>query len=69
MIGEYSDEDFIKKLTTEEQRQYLITVTEKMTNKQAWDLVMAANEARAKAVHNHVEKKEGYIDIPFDHFF
>lgn len=26
---------------------------------------MAANEARAKAVHNHVEKKEGYIDIPF----
>lgn len=40
-----------------------------MTNKQAWDLVMAANEARAKAVHNHVEKKEGYIDIPFDHFF
>lgn len=33
MIGEYSDKDFIKKLTTEEQRQYLITLTEKMTNK------------------------------------
>lgn len=69
MIGEYSDDDFIKKLTVDEQRKYLMSLTENMTDEKAWELLMNANKARAMVVHNHVEEKEGYKDIPFDHFF
>lgn len=47
----------------------MISLTENMSDEQAWEVLMSANKARAMVIHNHVEGKEGYIDIPFDHFF
>lgn len=68
MIGKYTDEDFFTKLTTDEQREYLLSLTENMTNAQIMELISKVNDVRANKIYNHLMIKD-YDDDILSHFF
>lgn len=58
MIGDYTDEDFFRELTTDEQRDYLISITSAMTNKEIKELIIKVNNVRASIVERQLEEKK-----------
>lgn len=50
MIGKYTDDDFFEKLTTDEQRNYLMSIASDMTNKKAKELIYKINDIRTSSI-------------------
>lgn len=69
MIGDYTDEDFFRELTTDEQRDYLISITSAMTNKEIKELIIKVNNVRASIVERQLEEKNMDKRLPINHFF
>lgn len=69
MIGDYTDEDFFKKLTTDEQRDYLIYIISDMTNAEIKELLLKVNNVRASIVERQFEEENIDKPIPINHFF
>ena len=50
MIGKYADEEFFEKLTTKEQREYLVSLVKDMSNDQAKELYDNISDLRFEAL-------------------
>lgn len=69
MIGNYTDEDFFRELTTDEQRDYLIYIISDMTNEEIKELLLKVNNARASIVERQLKEENIDKRIPINHFF
>lgn len=68
MIGKYTEEDFFKKLTVPQQRDYLISLVQGLTSDQAKELYDHVNKARFEALSN-IDKKDYYNPDIAPHFW
>lgn len=69
MIGKYTDEDFFVKLTTDEQCDYLISITSDMTNAQIKELVYKINNVRSSIIDKQLAELDTSKRLSIEHFF
>lgn len=68
MIGRYTDEEFFEKLTTKEQREYLVSLVKDMSNEQAKELYENISDARFEALRKLEPKDYNDPDV-LSHFW
>ena len=68
MIGKHTKNNLFKNLTTNEQREYLISISRDMTNEQAKELLIEVNKLRAQEINLYLSQHD-FERISLDHLF